>query len=39
MGLFIVKDTVTRRGGRLVNAIVDQIPDVSQEATWKWWQK
>jgi len=30
---------VERRGGRLVNAIVDEIPNVSQEATWKWWQK
>lgn len=30
---------VERRGDRLVNAIVDQIPNVSQEATWKWWQR
>lgn len=30
---------VERRGDRLVNAIMDQIPNVSQEATWKWWQR
>jgi branched-chain amino acid transport system substrate-binding protein len=30
---------VERRGARLANAIVDQIPNVSQEATWKWWQR
>ncbi len=30
---------VERQGGRLVNAIVDRIPAVSQEDTWKWWQK
>lgn len=30
---------VERRGGRLVNAIVDEIPNVAQEAVWKWWQK
>ena len=28
-----------RQGGRIVNAIVDRIPMVSQEATWKWWRK
>ncbi|HYB72534.1 MAG TPA: ABC transporter substrate-binding protein [Candidatus Sulfotelmatobacter sp.] len=30
---------VERQGGRLVNAIVDRIPAVSQEDTWKWWNK
>jgi branched-chain amino acid transport system substrate-binding protein len=30
---------VARQGNRLVNAIVDQIPNVSQEETWKWWNK
>jgi len=28
-----------RQGGRIVNAIVDRIPAVSQEATWGWWNK
>lgn len=28
-----------RRGGRIVNAIVDTIPSVSQEQTWTWWNK
>jgi len=28
-----------RQGGRIVNAIVDKIPAVSQEATWGWWHK
>jgi branched-chain amino acid transport system substrate-binding protein len=28
-----------RRDGRLVNAIIDKIPAVSQEATWTWWNK
>lgn len=28
-----------RRGGRIVNALVDTIPGVSQEATWGWWHK
>ena len=30
---------VERHGNRLVNAIVDRIPSVSQEDTWKWWNK
>ena len=30
---------VERQGNRLVNAIVDRIPNVSQEETWKWWIK
>ena len=30
---------VERQGNRLVNAIVDRIPNVSQEETWKWWVK
>ncbi len=28
-----------KQGGRIVNAIVDKIPAVSQEATWGWWNK
>jgi branched-chain amino acid transport system substrate-binding protein len=28
-----------KQGGRIVNAIVDRIPAVSQEATWGWWNK
>jgi branched-chain amino acid transport system substrate-binding protein len=28
-----------KRGGRIVNAIVDTIPAVSQEQTWTWWRK
>jgi len=27
------------QGGRLVNAIIDKIPAVTQEATWGWWYK
>ena len=30
---------VERQGNRLVNTIIDKIPDVSQEDTWKWWKK
>ncbi|HSE93609.1 MAG TPA: ABC transporter substrate-binding protein [Methylomirabilota bacterium] len=30
---------VERQGNRLVNAIVDRIPRISQEDTWKWWNK
>jgi branched-chain amino acid transport system substrate-binding protein len=30
---------VERQGNRLVNAILDRIPNVSQEDTWKWWLK
>jgi hypothetical protein len=28
-----------RQGGRIVNAVIDKIADVSQEATWGWWNK
>ncbi len=28
-----------KRGGRIVNAIVDTIPSISQEQTWGWWNK
>ena len=28
-----------KQGGRMVNAIVDKIPAVSQDATWGWWKK
>ena len=30
---------VERQGSRLVNAIVDRIPNTSQEESWKWWNK
>jgi branched-chain amino acid transport system substrate-binding protein len=30
---------VERHGNRLVNAIVDRIPNTSQEESWKWWNK
>ena len=30
---------VERQGNRLVNAIIDRIPNVSQEDTWKWWNR
>ena len=35
--IYIMK--VERRGDRLVNAVVEVIPKVSQEDTWKWWMK
>lgn len=35
--IYIMK--VERRGDRLVNAVVEVIPKVSQEDTWKWWQR
>ena len=28
-----------KQGGRIVNAILERIPSVSQEATWGWWNK
>ncbi len=28
-----------RRGSRIVNAVIDTIPAVSQEAVWGWWNK
>jgi branched-chain amino acid transport system substrate-binding protein len=28
-----------KRGNRIVNAIVERIPPISQEATWTWWNK
>ena len=30
---------VERRGGRVVNAVIDRIPETSQEQSWKWWNK
>ena len=30
---------VEKQGNRLVNAIVDRVENVSQEDTWKWWNK
>jgi branched-chain amino acid transport system substrate-binding protein len=35
--IYIMK--VEKQGNRLVNTIIDRIPKVSQEATWKWWNK
>jgi len=35
--IYIMK--VEQRGGRLVNAIVDRIPNVTQADSWKWWKK
>jgi len=28
-----------KQDARIVNAVIDKIPDVSQEATWGWWNK
>ena len=28
-----------KKGGKLVNAIIDQIAHVTQESTWGWWLK
>ena len=28
-----------RKGGRLVNVVIDEIPNVTQESTWGWWMK
>jgi branched-chain amino acid transport system substrate-binding protein len=28
-----------RKGGRLVNTVIDEIPNVTQESTWGWWMK
>ena len=30
---------VERRGSRTVNAVIDRIPETSQEQSWKWWNK
>ncbi len=35
--IFIMR--VEKQGGRMVNAVIDKIPNVSQEATWGWWKK
>jgi len=35
--IYVMK--VEKQGGQLVNTIVDRIPNVSQEVTWKWWNK
>jgi branched-chain amino acid transport system substrate-binding protein len=35
--VYIMK--VERQGHRLVNVIVDTIPNTSQEESWKWWNK
>jgi branched-chain amino acid transport system substrate-binding protein len=35
--IFVMK--VEKQGDRLVNAIIDTIPNVSQESTWGWWYK
>lgn len=28
-----------KRGGRIVNAVIDKLPPVSQEQVWGWWKK
>ena len=28
-----------KQGGRIINAIIDKMPSVSQEQTWGWWNK
>ena len=28
-----------KKGGKTVNTIIDQVPDVTQESTWGWWLK
>lgn len=28
-----------KQGGRIVNAVLEKIPNVSQEGTWGWWHK
>ena len=35
--IYIMK--VEKQGSRMINAVVDKIPAVSQEATWGWWKK
>jgi branched-chain amino acid transport system substrate-binding protein len=35
--IYIMK--VERQGNRLVNVILDTIPNTSQEESWKWWNK
>lgn len=35
--IYVLK--VEKKEGRLVNAIIDRIPHVSQEETWGWWHK
>jgi len=28
-----------RKGARIVNTVIDEIPNVTQESTWGWWMK
>ena len=28
-----------KSGDRMINVVIDTIPDVSQEATWGWWNR
>ena len=35
--IFMMK--VEKQGNRVVNAVIDRFPAVSQEATWGWWKK
>jgi branched-chain amino acid transport system substrate-binding protein len=35
--IYVMK--VERQGNRLVNTIVERIPNTSQEESWKWWNK
>lgn len=35
----IIVTKTEKQGGRMVNAVVDKIPAVSQEQVWGWWKK
>jgi branched-chain amino acid transport system substrate-binding protein len=35
----IIVTKTERQGGRMVNAVIDTIPAVSQESVWGWWKK
>ena len=35
--VYIMK--VDKQGNRLVNVVIDTIPNTSQEESWKWWHK
>lgn len=35
----IVVTRTEKQGGRIVNAVIDKIPAVSQESVWGWWKK
>src|SRR5262249_38251002 len=35
----IIVTRTERQGARIVNAVIDRIPSVSQESVWGWWNK